>query len=148
MRIVLIFEDMAFNQPSMIFDRYSQCPECRLFTFLGEWITPKDVQTAKVKKCTNCDKIIDALYLAKPSSGKSLAMDIKALRKRLESIVKMRADSGALSRSPDSSRLDETTSVKSGSPTESPRKTTASPTKSSPNSILNLYFKKIELSNK
>ncbi len=75
-------------------------------------------------------------------------MDIKALRKRLESIVKMRADSGALSTSPDSSRLDETTSVKSVSPTESPRKTTASPAKPSPNNILNLYFNKIELSNK
>ena len=72
-------------------------------------------------------------------------MDIKALRKRLENIIQMRADtgSGALYKSPDSSRLDETTSVKSESPHESPRKT---PT-GSPN-LLNLYFNKIQLSNK
>ena len=77
----------------MIFDRYSQCPECRMFTFLGEWITPKEyffktdylirisvfilnlsVHAAKVKKCTNCDKIIESLLLARPSSGKSLGL--------------------------------------------------------------------------
>jgi hypothetical protein len=31
-----------FNFIGMIFDRYSQCPECGLFTFFGEWITPKE----------------------------------------------------------------------------------------------------------
>ena len=84
-------------------------------------------------------------------------MEMKTLRKRLDNIIQMRADSGTLYSPTNSSRLNGNSSRMSSrkitSPT-SPSKTTSSvkqPTESSgksPTELLNMYFNKIQISNK
>ncbi len=41
-QILTLFEETLSTLPSMIFDKFSKCPECKQFSFLGEWSTPKE----------------------------------------------------------------------------------------------------------
>ncbi len=55
----------------MRYDRYTQCPDCGLFSFLGEWMTPKELQKNKTKKCLSCEMTIDCSFLVKPTTGQN-----------------------------------------------------------------------------
>lgn len=42
LRLLQLFEEAVhYTCPSLIFDRFSLCPECEKFSFIGEWLTPK-----------------------------------------------------------------------------------------------------------
>jgi hypothetical protein len=42
LRLLQLFEEAVhYTCPSLIFDRFSLCPECDKFSFIGEWLTPK-----------------------------------------------------------------------------------------------------------
>ena len=43
-----------------------ECPNCHALSFLGEWNTPKELQSCTSKKCENCKEDISAVYLIQP----------------------------------------------------------------------------------
>lgn len=82
---------MFFNFISLIkdlrYDRFSLCPECETFSFIGEWLTPKELQKNKFKNCPSCDNLIEYVFLVKPSTGQNPSLDFKKLQQRLENIA-------------------------------------------------------------
>ena len=65
------------------------CPECGTFSFLGEWLTPKELQKNKFKNCPHCDQLIEYVFLVKPSIGQNPTLDFKKLQQRLENIAQV-----------------------------------------------------------
>ena len=43
-----------------------ECPECQALSFLGEWLTPKELQGLQTKQCEACKKDINTAYLVQP----------------------------------------------------------------------------------
>ncbi|CAF4516433.1 unnamed protein product, partial [Rotaria magnacalcarata] len=41
------------------FNRSVQCPNCKEFSFMGEWTTPKELQCSKMKPCILCGQNVD-----------------------------------------------------------------------------------------
>ncbi|CAF0970354.1 unnamed protein product [Rotaria sp. Silwood1] len=65
LKVTLIFfiKDNQFN-------RYVCCPYCNEYSFMGEWITPKELQCIKRKLCTSCGQNVDTNYLIQPNEKK------------------------------------------------------------------------------
>ena len=72
LKILSIFEEAIFSSyPGLRFDRLSMCPSCEIYSFLGEWNTPKELQKNKIKTCKSCEESIDCSFLVKPTTGQS-----------------------------------------------------------------------------
>lgn len=72
LKVLQIFEDtLNRSYASLRYDRFSQCPNCSRYSFLGEWLTPKELQKMQKKVCTMCKANINYIYLAKPAIGKN-----------------------------------------------------------------------------
>jgi DNA-directed RNA polymerase subunit RPC12/RpoP len=51
-------------------ERYMECPYCRSLSFLGEWLTPKELQSMESKPCDNCKKEVSTAFLVQPKEKK------------------------------------------------------------------------------
>lgn len=47
-----------------------ECPNCKLLTFLGEWLTPKETQGMATRPCEECNENIDTAFLVQPREKK------------------------------------------------------------------------------
>ncbi len=47
-----------------------ECPYCHALAFLGEWLTPKEMQSIRSKSCDYCTKDVPTAYLVQPKEKK------------------------------------------------------------------------------
>ncbi|UJR35944.1 hypothetical protein I4U23_028685 [Adineta vaga] len=84
MPILNHFEEM-FTQlaPSNQFERSVQCTNCKEFSFMGEWTTPKELQCLKTKACPLCGENIDTARLVQPNERKRRSEELlRRIRER------------------------------------------------------------------
>ena len=55
-----------------------ECPKCHALAFLGEWQTPKEMQSSKSRKCDNCSSDVSTVYLIQPKE-KRRGMEISII---------------------------------------------------------------------
>ncbi len=58
--------DLLLCFPGAWFRRQMACPFCGENTFLGEWLTPKELQCVPTKLCQLCRKDVPTMYLVQP----------------------------------------------------------------------------------
>ncbi|CAF0830768.1 unnamed protein product [Adineta ricciae] len=99
MPILNHFEEM-FTQlaPSNQFERFVQCPQCKEFSFMGEWTTPKELQCIKTKACSLCGENIDTARLVQPNERKRRSEELlRRIRERHAKNATKVADNAAAS---------------------------------------------------
>ena len=67
-------------------ERYMECPSCHAMSFLGEWQTPKDLQSNPTRQCDSCQKPVDTSFLIQPKekrTGDKMRMYIKNTNRRI-----------------------------------------------------------------
>lgn len=47
-----------------------ECPNCKLLSFIGEWLTPKETQGMATRPCVECNEEIDTAFLVQPREKK------------------------------------------------------------------------------
>ncbi|CAF4532415.1 unnamed protein product, partial [Rotaria socialis] len=69
--------------PGNEFNRSVQCPNCKEFSFMGEWTTPKELQCSKMKPCILCGQNIDTARLVQPNESKRRSEELlRRIRER------------------------------------------------------------------
>ncbi|CAH1781823.1 unnamed protein product [Owenia fusiformis] len=63
-------EDVISRFTGIWLVRYAECPVCRDLSFLGEWLTPKELQNIPKKICECCKKMVNTDYLVQPKERK------------------------------------------------------------------------------
>ena len=67
---VLSLMNARFCAVGILVERLMECPSCRLLTFQGEWLTPKETQGMATRPCEECNDNIDAAFLVQPREKK------------------------------------------------------------------------------
>ncbi|CAF2135119.1 unnamed protein product, partial [Rotaria magnacalcarata] len=69
--------------PGNEFNRSVQCPNCKEFSFMGEWTTPKELQCSKMKPCILCGQNVDTARLVQPNESKRRSEELlRRIRER------------------------------------------------------------------
>ncbi|CAF3587059.1 unnamed protein product [Rotaria sordida] len=90
MSILNLFEEMfKILAPSNPFNRAVCCPYCNEYSFMGEWTTPKELQSIKIKLCSSCGQNVDTNYLIQPNENKRRNEELlKKIRERKANNIK------------------------------------------------------------
>ncbi|KAK2154300.1 hypothetical protein LSH36_271g02017 [Paralvinella palmiformis] len=81
-------EDVIAKCTGARMERYMECPYCRGLSFLGEWLTPKELQAVDVKMCDNCNRDVSTSFLVQPKEKKRVEEFL--LKRLLEEAEKRR----------------------------------------------------------
>ncbi|XP_052784171.1 malignant fibrous histiocytoma-amplified sequence 1-like isoform X2 [Mya arenaria] len=68
--LLMDLEELLHSYTGVLVERLMECPGCRLLTFQGEWLTPKETQGLPTRPCEECNENIDTAFLVQPREKK------------------------------------------------------------------------------
>lgn len=81
--LLMELEELLHSYTGVLVERLMECPHCKMLSFIGEWLTPKETQGMATRPCAECHDDIDTAFLVQPREKKRV--DIKQIRERIRS---------------------------------------------------------------
>ncbi|XP_074657627.1 uncharacterized protein LOC141910751 [Tubulanus polymorphus] len=89
LQVLANIERLLEQFPGAYFQRLMECPRCKEASFIGEWLTPKELQNLDTKPCQSCGEEVNTLYLVPPKEKRGKEI-LKIKRER--SLHRMESD--------------------------------------------------------
>ncbi|XP_053403318.1 malignant fibrous histiocytoma-amplified sequence 1 homolog isoform X2 [Mercenaria mercenaria] len=97
--ILMDFEELLHSYTGVLVERLMECPNCKMLSFIGEWLTPKETQGMPTRPCAECHEEIDTAFLAQPREKKrdDVRLNLARMRQKRRDALKGSAGSKLMS---------------------------------------------------
>ncbi|XP_060560981.1 malignant fibrous histiocytoma-amplified sequence 1 homolog isoform X2 [Ruditapes philippinarum] len=93
--LLMDFEELLHSYTGVLVERLMECPNCKLLSFTGEWLTPKETQGMATRPCVECNDEIDTAFLVQPREKKrdDVRLNLARMRQKRRDALKGSAGS-------------------------------------------------------